>query len=110
FVAARGGRAGGGGVALQERAGVQPRHDRAHLGSSDDETAVRPRRYPGQRIGKLEGLKDEQARDALSPGSTGLERRRDDDVVRARNDIVPAGRVEVMALVDAGALWDGRGH
>src|SRR5437870_4924468 len=63
-----------------------------------------------ERVGKAGGLKDEQADDALGPGRTGLQRRRDDDVVGARHDAVPARRVEVMASVDAGALWEESGH
>src|SRR2546429_7670210 len=63
-----------------------------------------------ESIGKLEGLKDEQADDALGPGRTGLERRCNDDVVGPRNDVVPARRVEVMAPVDAGALREGSRH
>src|SRR5437764_9227194 len=94
-------------VALQEAPVPEALDDLPHLGSRNDEARVRPGRHPVQRFRKLDRLEDEEAHDALGPGRPGLERGRDDDVVGTGNDVVPAHRVEMMALVDAGALREG---
>src|SRR5262245_36808028 len=63
-----------------------------------------------ESLGKPDRLKDEQADDTLGPRRAGLQRSRDDDVVGARNDIVPARGVEVVTLVDTRALRERSGH
>src|SRR5262245_9196134 len=61
-----------------------------------------------QRLRELDRPKDEEAHDPLSPRRPRLQRGRDDDVVGTGNDVIPARRVEMMALIDAGPLGQRR--
>src|SRR5262249_1417053 len=97
-------------MGLEEAPVLEALHDGSHLGPSDDESTVGPGRDPVERVRKPGRLEDEEADDALGPGRPGLERGGDDDVIRARNDVVPTGRVEVVTPIDAVALRECRGH
>jgi len=97
-------------MALEEAAVRQALDDGFDFRTADDEPAVRPRRHPVKRVRQRGRLEDEQADDPLRPCRAGLERRRNDDVVGPRNDLVPPRRIEVVTPVDARALGQGDCH